>query len=303
MRQNKRFSMEQQKARWGWIFVTPAIVFFLVFSFYPIFNAIYLSFFRKNLLSLKPPEFIGFENYTYLFGNKAFWESVGNTARFTAGTFIPLVGLSLTLAALIMSRKRCQKLYQMVLYAPAALSSVVAALIWLLIFDPRGIANQGLNALFGTSGVNYHWLSSPSMLRAATVIVYVWKYIGYFTVIFVAGIGAIPYSLHEAALIDGADRWQDFWHITFPLLKPTTLLVSIMTMIQCLKTFSTQYLFTTAGAPMAPINVLTLNIYYTAIKDHRIGRASAMSVLLFLVMLLFTWLQFRVSKTDEVSYM
>ena len=303
MRRAKRFSMEQKKARWGWIFVTPSLVFFAVFSFYPIFNAFYLSFFRKNLLSLKPPTFIGFGNYAYLFRSSLFRESVVNTAIFTFGAFVPLLVLSLVLAAFIMSRKRFQKLYQMVLYSPAALSSVVAALIWLLIFDPRGLANQGLNLLFGTSGVNYHWLSNDTMLRLSTIIVYVWKYIGYFTVIFVAGIGAIPHTLHEAALIDGADRWQDFWHITFPLLKPTTLLVSVMAMIQCLKTFSTQYLFTKAGAPVRPIDVLTLNIYNTAIKDHSIGRASAMSVLLFLVMLIFTWLQLRVSRTEEVSYM
>jgi len=295
--------MEQKKARWGWIFVTPSLVFFAVFSFYPIFNAFYLSFFRKNLLSLKPPTFIGFGNYTYLLSSPLFKESVVNTAIFTFGTFVPLLVLSLILAAFIMSRKRFQKFYQMVLYSPAALSSVVAAMIWLLIFDPRGLANQGLNILFGTSGVNYHWLSNDAMLRLSTIIVYVWKYVGYFTVIFVAGIGAVPHTLHEAALIDGADRWQDFWHITFPLLKPTTLLVSVMAMIQCLKTFSTQYLFTTAGAPRQPINVLTLNIYYTAIKDHSIGRASAMSVLLFLVMLVFTWLQLRLSKTEEVTYM
>ena len=303
MRRAKRFSMEQKKARWGWIFVTPSLVFFAVFSFYPIFNAFYLSFFRKNLLSLKPPTFIGFGNYTYLFSSLLFKESVVNTAIFTFGTFVPLLVLSLILAAFIMSRKRFQKFYQMVLYSPAALSSVVAAMIWLLIFDPRGLANQGLNLLFGTSGVNYHWLSNDAMLRLPTIIVYVWKYVGYFTVIFVAGIGAVPHTLHEAALIDGADRWQDFWHITFPLLKPTTLLVSVMAMIQCLKTFSTQYLFTTAGAPRQPINVLTLNIYYTAIKDHSIGRASAMSVLLFLVMLVFTWLQLRLSRTEEVTYM
>lgn len=303
MRRTKRFSMEQKKARWGWIFVTPSLVFFAVFSFYPIFNAFYLSFFRKNLLSLKPPTFIGFGNYTYLFSSLLFKESVVNTAIFTFGTFVPLLVLSLILAAFIMSRKRFQKFYQMVLYSPAALSSVVAAMIWLLIFDPRGLANQGLNLLFGTSGVNYHWLSNDAMLRLSTIIVYVWKYVGYFTVIFVAGIGAVPHTLHEAALIDGADRWQDFWHITFPLLKPTTLLVSVMAMIQCLKTFSTQYLFTTAGAPRQPINVLTLNIYYTAIKDHSIGRASAMSVLLFLVMLVFTWLQLRLSRTEEVTYM
>ncbi len=295
--------MEQKKARWGWIFVAPTLAFFLVFSFYPIGNAIYMSFFKKNLLSLKPPEFVGWGNYKYLFSSDMFWQSVANTAIFTVGTFIPLVVLSLVLAAFIMSRTKFQKFLQMALYSPAALSSVVAALIWLLIFDPRGLANQALNFINGTSGVNYHWLSNANMLRLSTIILYFWKYIGYFTIVFIAGIGGIPDYLHEAALIDGANRWQDFWHITFPLLKPTTLLVSVMVMIQCLKTFSTQYLFTTSGAPTRPIDVITLSIYNTAIKDHNIGRASAMSVLLFLVMLVLTWLQFRISRTEEVTYM
>ena len=252
MRRTKRFSMEQKKARWGWIFVAPSLVFFALFSFYPIFNAFYLSFFRKNLLSLKPPTFIGFGNYTYLFRSSLFRESVVNTAIFTFGAFVPLLVLSLVLAAFIMSRKRFQKLYQMILYSPAALSSVVAALIWLLIFDPRGLANQGSTSFWHVGGelsLAFQRRHAPPVYRHRGV----WKYVGYFTVIFVAGIGAIPHTLHEAALIDGADRWQDFWHITFPLLKPTTLLVSVMAMIQCLKTFSTQYLFTKAGAPTRPI--------------------------------------------------
>lgn len=303
MGRNKGFSMEQKKAKWGWIFVTPALILFSTFSFYPIFNAFYTSLFNKNLLSLRPPRYIGWENYTYLFKSKDFLNSVTNTAIFTVSTFLPLLVFSLILAAFIMSISKFQRFFQMAFYAPAVLSSVVAALIWLLIFDPRGLANQGLNTVLGTSGVNYKWLSTTGMLRLSTVIVYFWKYIGYFTIIFVSGIGAIPHSLHEAALIDGANRWQDFWHITFPLLKPTTLLVSIMAMIQCLKTFSTQYLFSSSGAPTRPINVITLNIYNTAIKDHRIGRASAMSIMLFLVMFFFTWLQLRVSKTEEVTYM
>lgn len=303
MRKRRGFSMEQQKAKWGWIFVIPALILFSLFSFYPIFTAFYTSFYNKNLLSLRPPKYIGWANYQYLFKSTEFHESVINTAIFTAGTFIPLVVFSLILAAFIMSINRFQRFFQMAFYAPAVLSSVVAALIWLLIFDPRGIANQGLNSLLGTSGVNYHWLSKAGMLRLSTIIVYFWKYIGYFTIVFVSGIGSIPYTLHEAALIDGTNRWQNFWYITFPLLKPTTLLVSVMALIQCLKTFSTQYLFSSSGAPTRPINVITLNIYNTAIKDYRIGRASAMSILLFLVMFLFTYFQLKVSKTEEVTYM
>lgn len=303
MRKNKGFSMERKKARWGWVFVTPSLILFSAFSFYPIINAFYESFFNRNLLSLRPPSFVGWSNYTYLFRSREFWLSVQNTLIFTAGTFVPLVVFSLILAILLMSISRLRRFFQMAFYSPAVLSSVVAAMIWLLIFDPRGLANQGMNALLGTTGVNYNWLSTAGMLRLSTIVVYFWKYIGYFTVMFVSGIGAIPDTLNEAALIDGANRWQLFWHVTFPLLKPTTILVSIMTMIQCLKTFSTQYMFTSAGAPTRPINVITLNIYNTAIKDYRIGRATAMSILLFIVMFTFTWLQLRVSRTEDVSYM
>jgi multiple sugar transport system permease protein len=295
--------MERNKAKWGFIFVLPSLVFFAIFSFYPIFNAFYLSLHKKNLLSLRPPKFIGVDNYEYLFHSSDFWNSVMSTTLFTLGTFIPLLVFSLLLAALIMSRKRFQKFFQMAFYSPAVLSSVVAAVIWLLVFDPRGLGNQFINTLFNSPGIDHKWLATDFMLRFSTILVYFWKYIGYFTIIFIAGMSTIPRQLHEAAYIDGANRWQGFWRVTFPLLKPTILLVSVMSMIQCLKTFSTQYLFTQAGTPSNPINVITMNIYNTAIRDHRIGRASAMSVLLFIVMLFFTALQIKGSKSDDVTFM
>lgn len=281
----------------------PSLAFFAVFSFYPIINAFYTSLFRKRLLDLRPPKFIGFANYEYLLKSPDFWNSVKATSIFTLGTFIPIVVFSLLLAVFIMSRRRFQKFFQIVYYSPAVLSSVVAAAIWLLIFDPRGLANTTMNTLLGTVGKDYKWLATAGMVRLSTILVYFWKYIGYFTIIYITGLAAIPQSLHEAAQIDGANGWKDFWHITLPLLKPTTVLVSIMSMLQCLKTFSTQYLFTQSGAPTQPINVITLNIYNTAIRDHDIGRASAMSIILFGIMLFFTWLQFRVSKSGgEVDY-
>lgn len=298
----ENFSMEKQKACWGWMFVFPALLFFSVFSFYPMINALYMSFMQKDLLSLNPPEFIGLRNYIYLIHSSDFWNSIKDTAIFTLGTFLPLLVFSLILAAFIMSREKFQKFFQMAFYSPAVLSSVVAAVIWLLIFNPRGLANQGLNLLFQTPGIDHKWLANDKMLQLSTIIVYFWKYIGYFTIVFVAGMGAIPLSLYEAARIDGASSWKAFWRITLPLIKPTTVLVSIMAMLQCLKTFSTQYLFTTSGAPTSPINVITLNIYNTAIRDHRIGRASAMSIILFAIMLFLTWVQFKASKSDKVSY-
>ena len=294
--------IEHKKARWGWAFIFPSLVFFSLFNFYPIFNALYTSLFRKKLLSLKPPDFIGFDNYIYLFKSPDFWNSIRATVVFTIGTFIPMVVFSLIFAVFIMSRKRFKKFFQMAYYSPAVLSSVVVASIWLLIFDPRGLSNQLVNFILNTPGVDHKWLANSAMVQMSTMLVYFWKYVGYFTIIFLVGLASIPQSIHEAARMDGVNAWTGFWYITLPLLKPTTILVSIMSMLQCLKTFSTQYLFTQGGAPMEPINVITLNLYHTAIRDHRIGLASAMSIILFCIMLFFTWLQFKGSRSDEVSY-
>ena len=296
------YSIERKKARWGWIFVAPTLIFFSLFSFYPIFNALYTSLFKKKLLSLQPPTFIGIENYSYLIRSPDFWNSIRATVVFTLGTFIPLLIFSLIFAIFIISRKRFQKFFQMAFYSPAVLSSVVAAAIWLLIFDPRGLANQWTNFIMNSTGIDHKWLANSVMVQISTMLVYFWKYVGYFTIIFIVGLASIPQSIYEAAKIDGANDWKNFWYITLPLLKPTTVLVSIMSMLQCLKTFSTQYLFTQGGAPLAPINVITLNVYHTAIRDHQIGRASAMSIILFMIMLFFTWVQFRASRADEISY-
>ncbi|GHU21815.1 ABC transporter permease [Spirochaetia bacterium] len=298
--------IEKKQARWGFIFVVPAILFFSVFSFYPILNALYTSFFDKRVLSLNTPPFVGFGNYTYLFTSQTsgFWNSLRATFVFTIGTFIPLAVLSLIFAVFLTQvvGRKARNFFQIAFYTPAVLSSVVAAAIWMLIFDPRGLANQWINSLFHTAGVDHKWLSDSVMVQISTMLVYFWKYIGYFVILFITGLSSIPPSIYEAATIDGAGKWQAFWRITLPLLRPTVVLVSIMAMLQCLKTFSTQYLFTQSGAPQAPINVITLNIYRTGITNQRIGRASAMSLVLFVIMLILTWLQFRASKSDEVEY-
>jgi multiple sugar transport system permease protein len=273
-----------------------------VFSFYPIINAFVMSFYRKNLISLVPPVFVGLNNYITVLKSAGFWNSVRATVTFSLGTFVPLTVFSLLLAVLITWQKKLSQMWQLLFYSPAVLSSAVAALIWLTIFQPTGLANQIVNSLLFRSGVDMHWLSNGSMVQFSTMIDYFWKYIGFFTILFITGLSKIPQGIYEAALIDGAGRLQLFFRITLPLLKPTTVLVSIMTMIQCLKTFSTQYLFVQGGAPRPPIDVITLNIYFTAMREYNVGRASVMSILLFLAMLVLTILQFRVSRSDDISY-
>jgi multiple sugar transport system permease protein len=302
MQKSHRSPIKKQQDRWGFLFAVPALAFFSVFSFYPILNALYTSFTSKKALSLNPPRFVGFGNFTYLLSSANFWNSMRATGVFTLGTFSALVLMSLLLSALISGLRGGKKFFQLAYYSPAVLSSVVAATIWLLVFDPRGLANQAVNAIMNTPGVDHDWFINPVMEQLSTMLVYFWKYIGYFVIICIAGMSSIPSSIYEAARIDGAKSWQIYWRITFPLLRPTVLLVSIMSMLQCLRTFSVQYLFTLGGAPRHAIDVITLNIYHTGILEQQIGRACAMSIILLVIMVVLTWMQLRGSRSEGVSY-
>ena len=303
----KKYSIEKRQARWGFAFTIPCLVFFAVFAFYPIISAFITSLTNRKAIS-RNYSFVGLENYIYIFtkgnGGYSLLNSLRATLVFTVGTFIPMVVISLLVAVLLSQLRKPghSKFYELCFYTPAVLSSVVAATIWMILFQPTGLVNQFSNYLMRTSGRDYQWLTSNNMLQISTMIVYFWKYIGYFTILFITGLASIPSTLYEAALVDGSSRWHSFWHITLPLLKPTVVLVSIMAMLQCLKTFSTQYMFVQGGTARAPIDVITMNIYFTGVNNGYLGRASAMSIVLFLIMLVFTALQFKFQSGDDVDY-
>lgn len=307
MKKIKKYSIERRQARWGFAFTIPCLVFFAIFAFYPIISAFITSLTNRKAIS-RNYSFVGLENYIYIFtkgnGGYSLLNSLRATLEFTIGTFIPMVVVSLFVAVLLSQLRKPghSKFYELCFYTPAVLSSVVAATIWMILFQPTGLVNQMSNFLMMTSGRDYQWLTSNTMLQVSTMIVYFWKYIGYFTILFITGLASIPSTLYEAALVDGSSRWHSFWHITLPLLKPTVVLVSIMAMLQCLKTFSTQYMFVQGGTARAPIDVITMNIYFTGVNNGYLGRASAMSIVLFLIMLVFTALQFKFQSGDDVDY-
>ncbi len=304
----KRYSIERKEARWGFVFTIPCLVFFAIFAFYPIIYAFITSLTDRRAIS-RTWSFSGLENYIYIFtkdnGGFPLSNSIRATLVFTLGTFIPMIIISLIVAVFLMQlrKNRQRAFFQFVYYTPAVLSSVVAATIWMILFDPRGLVNQFSNFVLGTSGVDYNWLVNSTMLQISTMLVYFWKYIGYFVILFITGLAAIPPTIYEAATVDGASRWKSFWRITLPLLKPTTVMVSIMAMLQCLKTFSTQYMFHQGGAARRPIDVITMNIYFTGIRNGRLGRACAMSIVLFCIMLILSYLQLAFTRSaEEVEY-
>ncbi len=300
----KGYSIERKQARWGLVFTIPCLIFFAVFSFYPIINAFFTSLTNRRAIS-RTSEFVGLENYIYIFtkdnGGFPLSNSIRATLIFTVGTFIPMIVASLIIATFLMQlrKDKYRGFFQLMYYTPAVLSSVVAASIWMIIFDPRGLMNQISNFVMHTSGVDYNWLVDSTMLQISTMMIYFWKYIGYFVILFITGLASIPNTIYEAATVDGSSRWHTFWKITLPLLKPTTAMVSIMAMLQCLKTFSTQYMLHQGGSSRFPIDVITMNIYFTGIRNGRLGRASAMSIVLFLIMLIFTYIQLRLTRSSE----
>lgn len=308
MKNKAKYSIERKQARYGFAFTVPCLLFFALFSFYPIINAFITSLTDRKAVG-RNWSFTGFSNYVYLFtknnGGFPLINSLKATGLFTLGCFIPMVIVALLLSVLIMQLRKPgqKKFFELSYYIPAVLSSVVAATIWRIMFQPTGLVNQLSNTIMFTSGKDYHWLTNNNMLVASTIIVYFWKYIGYFTILFITGLASIPSTIYEAAIVDGSSRWHTFWKITLPLLKPTIMLVSIMAMLQCLKTFSTQYMFVQGGTARAPIDVVTMNIYFTGIRNGYLGRACAMSIILFVIMLVFTYMQFAAQRSsDEVEY-
>jgi len=181
--EDRRNPLETKRNRWGWIFVAPGILFFSAFSLYPILYAIWTSFHNKKLLSLKPPKFIGLQNWISVLSSQDFWNSVRASAVFCVGVFVPVFLGSLLFALLISSRKKASDSTRWHFYSPLfyLLSSLQACGCSYSILAP---GNQFLNTLLGTPGIDHKWLADAAMVQLSTILVYVWKQIGYYTILF-----------------------------------------------------------------------------------------------------------------------
>jgi multiple sugar transport system permease protein len=280
-------SLERRQSLVGLAFVLPAVVFFALFNFYPMGHALYLSFTSWDILT--PPRWIGFANYLALFSDANFLSSLGITLRYTVQTAVPLVLLSLGVALLLNQRLRFSGIYQVVYFVPVVMPAVVTAVIWSLLYRPSGPVNNFL----GVFGVNpLPWLASADYALLGIVIVSIWAAFGYDTLILLAGLQSIPPEFGEAAAIDGASRWRVVRDITLPLLAPRLLFVTATSVAALLTSFVLPYVMTNGG-PGTATRVLPLLIYQTGFQFLHAGKASAMAIILLLITLVFTALQFR----------
>jgi multiple sugar transport system permease protein len=303
----KRFTpSERREIVWAAIFLLPTLFFLVVLTLYPIIYAFWISLHDWSLIPREYP-FIGLDNYIRALQDNVTIKSLTNTFVYTLVTVPISMVLSLGLA-LILNQKNLpfRNLFRAIYFIPVITSWAAVSFVWRWLFEPRyGAVNSILGSL-GIYGVT--WLASPQWALPAIMVVAIWKSMGYNMVIFLAGLQGIPQEYYEAARIDGANRWQLFWTITFPLLNPTIVFVTVTAVIASLQVFTPVALMTApvfgsgeAGGPIYSTRVMVYHIYSTAFRSSQLGYGAAQAFILFAFVLIVTIVQLRVTRRD-VSY-
>lgn len=292
-----RRGLWRQQKRWApYVFLAPALFYFLVFFLAPILFALYLTFTRWNPLSV--PQWTGLANYEYLLTrDPTFYLTLFNTLLFAFGTVALGIPLSLLVAFLI-NMSKGKSVWRSIYWLPMITNVVAVGFIWAFLLDGTyGIVNRML-ATVGIAGPN--WLTDSNTAMIAVIIVAVWVGIGQNMLLFSAGLEGIDESYYEAARIDGASIWDIFWHVTLPLLRPTLLFVSVTSFIAGMGAF-TLILVIGDQANLRAIRVTALYMYEMAFQDLRMGRASAAAFILFVIIFLITLVQLRVFRRGGVE--
>ncbi|GAB1401203.1 sugar ABC transporter permease [Elusimicrobiota bacterium] len=277
------------------VFILPALILFLVFNFYPLIRTFQLSFYQWNGID-KDMIFVGFAQYKdILFNNPAFWKSMLNAGYVTLLALTLQNGLALLLALLVNRQIRGENIYRVIFFLPPVLSGVVVGLIWKFVYDGNfGILNHWLMALGFDNFKDFAWLSEVKTALSSVAVVHMWKGFGYGFIILLAGLQTIPNELYEAAEVDGADKWQQFKHITFPCMIPVFTVVTILTILGSMQIFDLIYSMT-RGGPAGYTHVPITKIY-EYMSNGEFGYSTAMAVLFGMVLLIVSFAQLYVSK-------
>ncbi|WP_069998968.1 carbohydrate ABC transporter permease [Cellulosilyticum sp. I15G10I2] len=295
---NKIKNMKLRNNLVAYSFLVPNLLGFLIFTFAPIIFSFGLSFVEWD--SANPMVFVGLKNFAKLFTDETFKISLINTIYYAVGTVPLTMVASLGLAFILNQKLKGTNFFRALFFFPHVASLVAVAVVWNMLLHPTvGPVNQMLMKL----GIENPpgWTSSITWAMPAIILVSVWKSMGYYMILYLAGLQGIPGELYEAAAVDGASGWEKFKYITLPMLTPTTFFVSIMLTIQCFKVFDMISVMTDGG-PGRATNVLVYHIYNQAFTHYQFGYSSAISMVLFFVVIIITFIQFRAEK-KWVSYM
>ncbi|MFB5762559.1 carbohydrate ABC transporter permease [Paenibacillus medicaginis] len=277
-------------ALWGYLFITPQLLGLLFFSLLPLLYALSLSF--MNWDGFGTPSFAGLSNFAGQLADPHFWKAMVNTVYYMV-LVIPIGMLLALLVALALNKTAGKELYRLFFFMPVVTSSVSVGVIWMWILNGEfGILNQLLGYI-GITGPQ--WLTDTRWVIPSIALLSIWWGLGNNMVIFLAGLQGISKSYYEAAQIDGASRLQQFRHITLPLLSPTTFFVTIMSIIGSFQVFDQAFVMTNGG-PAKASYTLVYHIYDQAFIDFTMGESAAAAMILFLIILVFTLIQFGMQK-------
>jgi len=271
---------DRREAITGYAFVLPSFVGFVAFLAVPIAVVVWLSFQHWDLIT--PARFVGLRNWLSVFADDRFVRSLGITALFVA-IAVPLqTAFGLLVGVLLSRRVRGGGLFRVAFLIPWISAPLTLGIVWKWIFAPT---DGLLNAVIGQ---RVEWLASPQLVLGSIIFVAVWSNVGYVSLFFAAGLGAIPEQVIEAARIDGAGGWQTFWRIQLPLLRPTTFFVLVTSLISAFQIFDTVYALAPNGGPRGAADVVSGRIYHEAFQSFDFGRASVMAIVLMLILVVAT---------------
>ena len=293
-------SQTQKERRWipgeslpALLFILPSLIGFLLFFAVPAVRGLYISFTDWDLL--RPEKFIGIQNYVKLFSDKEFYNALKVTLYYVLLN-IPLQTILAIIIAVMMSRLTNSMVIRALIIIPWLMPPVVVGLIWLWLLDPNlGIINVTLKSL-GLPMIAF--LGLPSLAMPSIAMINIWEYVGYTALLIFAGLQSIPGSVYEAASIDGASENQMFWRVTIPLLRPVLVFVIVTSVIGSFQIFDT-IAITTKGGPVNATKVFNWYIYEQAFSRFNMGYATALSIVLFLILILVSLMQMRLMRAGE----
>lgn len=281
----------------AWALVLPALIPLIVFVAWPAAQSLWLSLHESAPFSAKLT-WVGLDNYRQLLSSPEYWRCAGATALFALETVIPSVVLALAAALALDAEPFGLTFFRTAFLMPVSISSAMAAMLWLFLYNPTaGYLNYAL-LRFGIHGPN--WLGDPAWALPAVAIATVWKEMGFNVIFFLAGLASVPPELHEAALMDGAGWWSRLRHVTLPMISPTLFFVTVVSTVNSLQSFGQIHILT-GGGPAGATDTLVYNLYRDAFVHFRTGYASAQAVALFVLILIATAVQFRVAR-GKVHY-
>ncbi|OGH01239.1 MAG: hypothetical protein A2600_03855 [Candidatus Lambdaproteobacteria bacterium RIFOXYD1_FULL_56_27] len=269
------------------VFLGPWILVFGVFSLYPIAHSVYLSFTDFEATDGLPPAWVGWANYGRMWQDPHFWASMGHSFYFVLGTVPAILVLALVLAVVLNQRIRLKTFYRVSFFVPVVTSVMVIAALFVELYSPVGLVNQVLSWV-GVPG--HHWLKDPNWALPSIMVMNIWASFGFYTLMLLAGLQAIPQEYYEASGLEGAGKVRQFFTITLPLLKPTLLVATVMDSILAFQVFG-EVLLMTRGGPLRSSETAVYYLYDLAFHRQEMGYASAVAYGVFLVLLVFTGLQ------------